>query len=32
MSCRTSEITPEYLKDFVPREIEKFKSLIADGK
>ncbi len=27
-----NEITPEYLKDFVPREIEKFKGLIADGK
>ncbi len=27
-----SEITPEYLKAFVPREIEKFKGLIADGK
>ena len=26
------EITPEYLRDFVPREIEKFKGLIADGK
>jgi tripartite-type tricarboxylate transporter receptor subunit TctC len=26
------EIAPEYLRDFVPREIEKFKGLIADGK
>lgn len=27
-----SELTPEYLKAFVPREIEKFKSVLADGK
>jgi tripartite-type tricarboxylate transporter receptor subunit TctC len=27
-----SEITPEYLREFVPREIEKFKVLVADGK
>jgi tripartite-type tricarboxylate transporter receptor subunit TctC len=27
-----NEITPGYLKDFVPREIERFKGLIADGK
>jgi tripartite-type tricarboxylate transporter receptor subunit TctC len=27
-----SEITPEYLKAYVPREIEKFKSVLADGK
>jgi hypothetical protein len=26
------EITPEYLKAFVPREIAKFKGLVADGK
>src|SRR5262245_18527794 len=27
-----NEITPEYLKAYVPREIEKFKSVLADGK
>jgi tripartite-type tricarboxylate transporter receptor subunit TctC len=27
-----NELTPEYLKDFVPREIEKFKAVLADGK
>jgi tripartite-type tricarboxylate transporter receptor subunit TctC len=27
-----SEITPEYLKAYVPREIEKFRSVLADGK
>jgi tripartite-type tricarboxylate transporter receptor subunit TctC len=27
-----SEITPDYLKAFVPREIEKFKSFLVDGK
>ena len=27
-----SEITPEYLKAYVPREIEKFKAVLADGK
>ena len=27
-----SEITPDYLKAYVPREIEKFKSVLADGK
>lgn len=27
-----NEITPDYLKAFVPREIEKFKSVLADGK
>jgi tripartite-type tricarboxylate transporter receptor subunit TctC len=27
-----NEIAPAYLKDFVPREIERFKGLIADGK
>jgi hypothetical protein len=27
-----SEITPDYLRDFVPREIDRFKALIADGK
>jgi tripartite-type tricarboxylate transporter receptor subunit TctC len=26
------EITPGYLKEYVPREIEKFKGVIADGK
>lgn len=26
------EITPDYLKAFVPREIDKFRALIADGK
>lgn len=26
------EITPDYLKAFVPREIEKFKSFLVDGK
>jgi tripartite-type tricarboxylate transporter receptor subunit TctC len=27
-----NEITPDYLKAFVPREIEKFKSFLVDGK
>jgi tripartite-type tricarboxylate transporter receptor subunit TctC len=27
-----NEITPEYLKAYVPREIEKFKGVLADGK
>ncbi len=27
-----NEITPDYLKAYVPREIEKFKSVLADGK
>jgi tripartite-type tricarboxylate transporter receptor subunit TctC len=27
-----NEITPDYLKDFVPREITKFKNVLADGK
>lgn len=27
-----SEMTPEYLKAYVPREIEKFKAVLADGK
>lgn len=27
-----SELTPDYLKAYVPREIEKFKSVLADGK